>query len=169
MKPEFSLTETSFNTSYAPLCVVGYHLWQRESLKTLRDFSAIPMQSRTHTPGEKLLDALLVILAGYPSLHLLTSKLAADPLLATAWHRKQFAHHSTVSRTLDACPPAGLTALQQVSWDFWRAHTPFAHHDWRKRLVLDLDLTPLPASRHAAASTKGHFAKKTSPGGNWPA
>jgi hypothetical protein len=34
-------------------------------------------------------------------------------------------------------------------------------HDWRKRIVLDLDLTPLQASRHAQASTKGYLGKKT--------
>jgi hypothetical protein len=109
------------------------------------------------------LDALLVILAGYPSLYLLNSKLSADPMLAEAWHRGKFADQSMVSRTLDACPVEGLDALREISWEFWRTHTQLATHDWRKRLVLDLDLSPLRASRLAEASTKGYLGKKMRP------
>lgn len=167
MKPNFSLTDKYFNTSYAPLCVLGHALWEQGNLDMLRNFEAIPMKKRDHTPGEKLLDALLVILAGYPSLYLLNSKLSSDPMLNQAWHRVRFADQSVVSRTLDACPPEGLDALQEVSWDFWRVHTQLANHDWRKRIVLDLDLTPLRASRRAQESTKGYLGKKTQLDGSW--
>ena len=166
MKPNFGLTDQYFNTSYAPLCVLGHVLWERGELDRLRQFTAIPVKKRDHTPGEKLLDTLLVILAGYPSLYLLNSKLAPDPMLAQAWHRTKFADQSVVSRTLDACRIAGLDALREVSWDFWRAHTQLTNHDWRKRIVLDLDLTPLRASRQAEDSTKGYLGKKTSRAAN---
>jgi hypothetical protein len=126
----------------------------------LRNFAAIPMKKRNHTPGEKLLDTLLVILAGYPSLYLLNSKLSPDPMLAAAWHRGKFADQSVVSRTLDACPIEGLEVLREIGWDFWRVHTQLADHDWRKRVVFDLDLTPLRASRLAEDSTKGYLGKK---------
>lgn len=160
MRPKFELTDKYFNTSYAPLCVLGHVLWERGTLDMLRKFAAIPMKKRDHTPGEKLLDALLVILAGYPSLYLLNSKLSPDPMLAEAWHRGKFADQSVVSRTLDACPLAGLDRLREISWDFWRAHTQLVNHDWRKRIVLDLDLSPLPASRLAEDSIKGYLGKK---------
>ncbi len=161
MKPKFELTDEYFNTSYAPLCVLGHALWERGELDKLRNFAAIPMKKRDHTPGEKLLDALLVILAGYPSLYLLNSKLSPDPLLAQAWHRTKFADQSVVSRTLDAFTLEGLDALRDISWNFWRTHTQLANHDWRKRIVLDLDLSPLLASRQAEDSTKGYLGKKT--------
>jgi len=119
MKPKFELTDKSFNTSYAPLCVLGHLLWERGTLDMLRKFKAIPMQTRDHTPGEKLLDALLVILAGYPSLYLLNSKLSPDPILAEAWHRDKFADQSMISRTLDVCSSEGLDTLREISWDFW--------------------------------------------------
>jgi len=38
--------------------------------------------------------------------------------------------------------------------------------DW---LYLDIDLTPLPISKHAEGSTKGKFAKKTPTGVKWHA
>jgi len=167
MKPVFDLTDKPFNTSFAPLCVLGHAFWERGELDILRNFSAIPVKSCDHTPGEKLLDAFLVILAGYPSLYMLNTVLRPDPMLAQAWHRTAFADQSIVSRTLDAFTAEGLTAFQSVSSDFWRAHSQLANHDWRRRLILDLDLTPLRISPQAEHSTKGYLGKKTSPGGNW--
>jgi hypothetical protein len=113
------------------------------------------------------LDAFLVILVGYPSLYLLNTALRPDPMLAQAWHRPSLADQSSVSRTLDAFTPDALTALRAVSADFWQTHSQLAQHDWRQRLFIDLDLTPLRASAQAEDSTKGYVGKKTPPGGNW--
>jgi hypothetical protein len=167
MKPQFGLTDQHFNTSFAPLCMLGHALWERGELDSLRHFDLIAMKTRDHTPGEKLLDAFLLIMAGYPSLCLLNTKLRPDPMLAQAWHRSHFADQSVVSRTLDAVTGDALVGLRTVSWEFWRSHSQLAHHDWRKRLLLDLDLTPLLASPRAEASTKGYLGKKTLPDGNW--
>jgi hypothetical protein len=46
--------------------VLGQALWERGELDVVRNFGAIPIKSCDHTPGEKLLDAFLVIMAGYP-------------------------------------------------------------------------------------------------------
>ena len=58
MKPIFDLTDNCLNTSFAPLCVVGQALWERDDLEILRQFNLIDMQTRDHTPGEKLLRRL---------------------------------------------------------------------------------------------------------------
>ena len=94
--------------------------YQRGELDKLRNFDAIPMKTCDHRLGEKLLDAFLVILAGYPSLYLLNTKLRPDPVLAQAWHRTTFADQSIVSRTLDAFTPEALAALQAVNYGYWR-------------------------------------------------
>ncbi len=169
MKPAFGMTADHFNTSYAPLCVLGQALWERGDLAFLRDFAAISMKTCDHRLGDKLLDAFLLILAGYPSLYLLNTKLRPDPVLAQAWHRPTFADQSMVSRALDAFTPAGLSELHTANTTYWRQHSQLAAHDWRTPVVIDLDLTPLPASKHAEASTKGYLGKKTKPGANWPA
>ena len=169
MKPCFELTKDGFNTNYAPLCVLGQAIWERETLKPLRDYDLISLKSCDHSPGEKLIDAFSLILAGYPSLYLLNSTLRADPMLGQAWHREMgLAEQSNVSRTLDACRDESLTGLRSISQDFWRVHSQLAAHDWRKRLTLDLDLTPLPASANAEESTKGYLGKKMRRDGNWP-
>jgi hypothetical protein len=161
MKPEFGLTDGPFNTSFAPLCVLGSVLQEQGTLKTLRDSTFIRAKQGDYTPGEKLMDAFLLILAGYPSLYLLNTTLRPDPLLAQAWGQPQLAEQSSVSRTLDSCQEVALAELRAISWEFWRQHSQLPHHDWRKQLILDLDLTPLLASARAEASTRGYLGKKT--------
>lgn len=167
MKPSFDLTEKDFNTSFAPLCVLGHVLWEQNDLSILRNFDAIGMKTRDHTVGEKLMDAFLVILAGLPSLSLLNTKLRPDPMLAASWHRQAFAEQSMVSRTLDAFTPESLAVLQAASYSYWLEHTQLSTHDWRKALMLDLDVTPLLASTKAEESTKGYLGKKMQPADRW--
>ncbi len=161
MKPHFDVIETLFNTSCAPLCALGYALRQRRDLQSLNQFDAILKKKCTHSVGEKLQDAFLLILAGYPSLYLLNTTLRADPMLAQAWGREALAEQSTISRTLDAFRPETIARLREVGWAFWQAHSRLPQHDWRKPLVLDLDLTPLLASAAAQESTKGYLGEKT--------
>lgn len=134
----------------------------------MADPQHLTISQRDHTPGEKLLDAFLVILAGYPSLYLLNQHLRPDPVLAAAWRRGHLAEQSSVSRILDAFDEKALVALQAVSWAFWRAHSQLTYHDWRRPLWVDLDLTPLLASPQAEASTRGYLGKKTLLDGNYP-
>ncbi|MDX1474452.1 MAG: transposase [Reinekea sp.] len=161
MKPEFGFTEKHFNTQYAPLCVVGHHLRAHDTLDPLLGLAKVKQKNRTHTPGEKLLDAFLLILAGYPSLYLLNQHLRPDHCLAAAWRRGQLAEQSTVSRTLDAFDEAALRELRTISWHFWQQHTRLRMHDWRTPILLDLDLSPLPAAARAEASTTGYLGEKT--------
>ncbi len=90
-------------------------------------------------------------------------------MMSQAWHREAgLAEQSNISRTLDACENEALSGLRKISHDFWSTHSQLASHDWRKRLTIDLDLTPLPASAYAEDSSKGYVGKKTKQDGNWP-
>lgn len=169
MKPHFDLTNETCNTGFAPLCVLGQVLWEGGELDPLRQFGLISSKQVDHQPGEKLMDAFMLILAGYPSLYLINSTLRADPMVSISWHRANgLAEQSNISRTLDACSGEALVGLQQLSHNFWRQHSQLPTHDWRKRLILDLDLTPLLASAKAEASTRGYLpGKKKRPDDNW--
>ena len=160
MKPQFGLTDQYFNTCYAPLCVVGYALREQGTLGSLLNLDVISQKKRDHTPGEKLMDAFLLIMAGYPSLYLLNQHLRPDLVLAQAWGRDKLAEQSNISRVLDRFDETALVALQAIAWNFWSSHSRLPNHDWRQKLVVDLDLTPLLASPRAEASTKGYLGKK---------
>ena len=161
MKPRFELTDKPFNTQYAPLCVVGQGLMERQSLDPLLKFDLISQKICRHSPGEKIMDAFLLIMAGYPSLYLLNKHLRPDQTLSQGWNRPILAEQSSISRVLDAFDEEGLDELSQIAWQFWAEHSQLKHHDWRKRIVVDLDLTPLAASAKAEDSTKGYVGKKT--------
>ena len=163
MKPHFGLTNKAFNTQFAPLCLVGHTLQRQNRLNGLLQVKHFDQKNRTYAPGEKLMDAFLLILAGYPSLSLINTTLRPDPTLANAWMREQLAEQSTISRTLDRSNELALLELRTVSWDFWQEHTRLNRHDWRTPLVLDLDLSPLPASSNSEGSTKGYMGEKTQP------
>lgn len=161
MKPDFSLTKKRLNTNFAPLCVLGQAFWERKTLDSLREFDLISIKTHEHTPGEKLMDAFLLILAGYPSLYLLNSTVRPDPMVSQSWRReKGLAEQSNISRTLDASDAKALKGLRKVSQKFWSQHSQLPSHDWRKRLTIDLDLSSLVASANAEDSTRGYVGKK---------
>lgn len=162
MKPQFGTTREPFNSSYAPLCVVGQAIWEGKVLEALRQTTLISQKQSVHSPGEKLMDAFLLILAGYPSLYQLNSTLRSDPMVAQSWHRQpNLAEQSSISRTLDRCGSEELNGLRELSYQFWLNHSQLSHHDWRIPITLDLDLTPLLASKGSEASCKGYLGKKT--------
>jgi hypothetical protein len=115
-----------------------------------------------HTPADKLLDVLVNILAGCRSISQVNTRLRSDQVLACAWGRERFAEQSTLSRTLDAFTDLHLDQLRRGSEMLFRRESRTLRHDFAQDwLWLDIDLTPLPASKHAQASTKGNLGKKT--------
>ena len=161
--------QSNFNTAYAPLAVLGYYLRQLDYFAPLREHVHIPMRTRTYTPNDKLLDALVSFWAGCTSLAQINVRVRPDQVLARAWGRPQFAEQSTISDTLDACSDETLLELRGVNTSLLNRYgqTPrqdWTHEDWE----VDLDLSHLPASATAEGSTKGYGAsKKTARGGNW--
>jgi hypothetical protein len=162
-----SLSRTG-SLPHVPLAVLGYALRRAGVLDPLLGVE-LPGKALAHTPGEKLLEALVLILAGGRATYQADRLLRPNPSLARAWGQAQFAEQSTLARTLD-----GLTAdsVHQVRGAFeaiTAVRSQMGQHDFRTgSLWLDGDLTGLPASKRAVGSQKGYFwGKKTAPGGRW--
>lgn len=167
MSTKISLVPVEEHTSYAPLAVLGYCLTRTGFL--LPVFAGLDLSLKTvdHTPSEKLLDVLVSILAGCRSITQVNTRLRPDLALAQAWRRKRFAEQSTLARTLDAFTDLHLGQLRQGSQAlFCRESLTLRHNFSRDWLWLDIDLTPLPASKFAEASTKGNLGKKTAMDGS---
>ncbi len=83
-----------------------------------------------------------------------------DLVLAQAWMQACFAEQSTVARILDQFQAEQIEQLRSgiESLSAWIGRA--AHHDWQERLLIDIDLTPLPVSKHAEGSAKGYFSEK---------
>ena len=171
MRPTIRLVAMPDDTGFAPLGVLGYCLMRTSFLSPVLRAVTVPIKTVQHLPAAKLLDVLVSILAGCRAISQVNTRLRPDLALAHAWGRPQFAAQATLARTLDSFTAADVCQLRQGCEALFRRESrtlrhPFAS-DW---LWLDIDLTPLLASKHAEASTKGKISpKKTSTADNWPA
>ena len=166
---DVSLTRGA-TTAHAPLAAFGYALRRAGLLAPLNEVS-LPIKSLFHQPGEKLIEALVLILAGGRATSQVDLLLRPNLSLARAWGQKQFAQQSTLADTLDAFDDSSIASLRAAFESSLVTCSGALNHDFRRSdLLLDGDLTGLPASRRAEGSTKGYFSgEKTASDGNWPA
>ena len=157
-------------TSHVPLAALGYALGRAGVLSPLHEV-ALPIKALDHSPGEKLIEALVLILAGGRATWRAELLLRSNKSLARGWVQEQFAEQSTLARTLDAFDEVSIASLRAAFEAILRSYGGALSHDYRGGdLWLDGDLTGLLASRRAKGSTKGYFAgKKTVLGANWHA
>lgn len=168
-RPTIRLTTLPEETQFAPLGVLGYCLTRTHFLDPVLKSVRLPLKTVTHSPASKLLDVLVSILAGCGAIRHVNTRLRSDLALAQAWGRERFAEPATLARTLDCFTAEQLAQLRQGSEFLFRRESRTLRHPFAKDwLWRDIDLTPLPASKHAEASTQGkRGAKKTFMGGHW--
>ena len=164
-----TLTDCS-QVTHVPLAAFGYALRRAGVLEPLPQID-LPIKTFAHTPGDKLIGALILILAGGRSTAQINLLLRPNRGLAQAWGQAYFAEQATVSRTLDACDASSIAALRKAFETLLERHSSVLQHDFRTGpLWLDGDLSGFPAARRAQGSTKGYFAgEKTVLADNWHA
>jgi hypothetical protein len=131
----------------------------------------LPIKEVDYEPNAKVLDVLVSILAGCRAIFQVNTRIRPDIALARAWGRECFAEQSTLSRTLDAFGEEQVIQLRQGSEALFQRESRTLRYDFvQDWLWLDIDLTPLPASKHAEGSTKGKIGgEKTDTDVNWHA
>lgn len=161
MTTKIRLVSLKEETNFAPLGVLGYCLNRSQFLAPV--FAELKLKQKTieHEPTAKLQDLLVGILSGCRAVSQMNTLIRPDAVLARAWGRGQFAEQSLVADTLDAFSESNLQELRQGSANLLRQQGRLWRHDFTQHwLLLDIDLTPLPISKLAEASSKGKFAKK---------
>jgi hypothetical protein len=140
-------TDWSFtNTEHGLLVAFGEFLQQHGFVEQLMH---VPIQQKqvTFAPQTKLVEFLAGLMSGIEYLSDLNDSahpLATDAIVAQAWGQTQFAHYSSVSRTLDCCDEQTAQAVQQAILTFNRPFVHAAVQDLAhtgKPIVYDLDLT----------------------------
>ena len=147
------------NTQHGMLVALGEFLSQHGLIERLMNVP-VPQKTRRFPPQTKLVEFLAGIVSGLEHLEDLNTgprPLAKDRVVAQAWGQSGFAHYSSVSRTLDTCDDATVTAVEQAIEAFSRPFLAATVQDLLRRgkpIILDFDLTG-----HAVSSTS-----KTYPG-----
>lgn len=170
MTTKIGLIPMPEETGFAPLGVLGYCLTRTNFLAPVFSDLDLPLKQIDHAPKDKLLDVLVSILAGCRAIYQVNSRLRPDLALAQAWGRRSFASQANLARTLDAFSEESIAQLRQGSEALFRRESRSLGHNFEQDwLWLDIDLTPLPASKHAQDSAKGKISgKKTVMVANWP-
>lgn len=149
-------------TSFAPLGVLGYCVWRTDFLAPVFSELELPIKTVRHSPKAKLTDILVGILSGCRAIEQINTRIRPDTVLARAWGRDSFVEQSLLADTLDAFDDVTVSQLRHGNESWLRQNGRLFRHDFATDwLWLDIDLTPLPVSKYAEASTKGKFAKKT--------
>jgi hypothetical protein len=146
---------------FAPLLALGYYVREQDLLAPV--FSRLCFEQQTHVkePEAALLDLWVSILAGCRCVSHVNTHIRPDKKLAEAWGRTRFHEQSSLARVLDVCQERQVAQLRAGVEGVYRWSGQAPRHVWSGTpLLVDIDLTGLPAGRQAEGSTKGYFSGK---------
>lgn len=136
-------------------------------MRTLKLFEPIVQEVKIvqkivkYSPGEKLLDAFMAILAGAQGMVEINKCVRADLGLQRAFGRTGCAEQSVVQDTLDACTAENVNQMHQAMERIFRRHSQTYRHDYQLDWqLLDVDMTGRPCGKKAKFASKGYFAKQ---------
>lgn len=155
---ELTTLNLKVHSDHAVLCLFGQKCQQEKLLEPLHQLLKIKQKTVHHSPTDKLQDGLVSLMLGNQTLYEINTTLAADPALWYAFGRSACADQSQVQRTLAACSTENVDQLQKVNLVLLRKHGRALHHDYATGpLVIDIDLTGLPCSKHYEGASRGYF------------
>ena len=120
----------------------------------------IPKVSKIKAPYKSWNYQLVSIMSGCQAISHIDTRIRPDRALAQAWGLECFAHQSIVADTLNQLTRCHVAQLRQAVNTIYLREGRAVQHDYNTQglLILDVDLTGLPASKHAEGSRKGYFS-----------
>jgi hypothetical protein len=148
-------------TPRAPLVALGMKFHQLGIFGPIAKYVRIAQKVVKYTPVEKLMDALLTILAGAHGLVEANKRVRPDRALQRAFGRDGCAEQSVISETLDASTPENVEQMQQATKEIYQQHGAGYRHNYEQSWqLLDVDMTGQPCGKKAIFASKGYFAKQ---------
>lgn len=154
------LSDMKSNTQFAPLALLGNHLQQHHFFAPVQEQMQLEQKRIYYSPYDKLLTCLVSIMSGCHAISQINTRIRPDSALAQAWGLPCFAHHTTIARTLDEFTDINIQQLREALSCIYLHKGQAIRHQYSQQgvLILDVDLTGLPASKQAQGSTKGYFS-----------
>ena len=148
-------------TSRATLVALGMKVRQLGTLGLIAERVEIAQKTVKYRPVDKLVDALITILAGARGLVEANKRVRPDRALQRAFGRQGCAEQSVISETLNACTEENVQQMQQATADIYQQRSAGYRHNYQQELqLLDVDMTGQPCGKKAAFASKGYFAKQ---------
>src|ERR671933_841860 len=151
---------TWWESSHASLCALGSYLRQIGFFTPLEQHVHLRQKTVTYTPIQKLEMIFVALLAGAKAISHTGTTLRVDPALQRAFGLPGCADQSVLAETLNAATDKDVAALRTAVEELFQQHSQACHHDFAQDLlVLDIDLSPLPASRKAEGSERCYMGR----------
>jgi hypothetical protein len=148
------------DSPHASLCLLGTYLRHGGFFTPLETHVQIQQKAIKYTPIQKLEMLLVSLLAGAKAVSHTGLTLRVDPVLAMAFGLPGCAEQSVIAATLAAATEADVLALRVALAEIFCCYGQARRHDFvRGLLVLDVDLSPLPASAQAEGSERGYMGR----------
>jgi hypothetical protein len=149
-----------YDSAHASLCVLGGYLRRIGFFRPLEEGLHLKQKVLRYTPVQKLEMLFVALLAGAKAVSHTGLTLRVDRALQAAFGLPGCAEQSVIADTLDAATEEDVADLRAAVETLFVQHSQARRHDFaREMLVLDLDLSPLPASQSCEGSTKGYMGR----------
>jgi hypothetical protein len=152
-------------TTHAPLCAMGEVIKEKQIFSPIHQLVKIPQKSVEYTPTDKLVFATLSITAGGETVYDVNTTLRPNKPLLLAFGYDKCADQSVIQETINAATEENLSQLEEAIKKIFKENNQlalsfdenqFSQEFW----TIDIDLSPLPASKASEGSKKGYVAEK---------
>jgi hypothetical protein len=148
------------DSAHASLCVLGAHLRQNHFFEPLEQRMHIHPKVLKYTSVQKLEMFFVGLLAGAKAVSHTATTVGVDPALIAAFGLPGCAEQSVIAQTLNAATEQDVADLQAALGEIYGCYGQARRHDFKQKLlVLDVDLSPLPASKRAEGSERGYMGR----------
>lgn len=149
---------TRFST-YGSLIMVGQYMRKEKIWEEVEKEVKINQKTVVHRPIDKLLDAFINILAEGKGIVEINTRVRPDEGLQRAFGREACAEQAGVSTMLSRSETENIAQMRAAMKTIYQKHSQAVRHIYKeKALLLDVDITGMPAGRQGEGVTKGFFS-----------
>ena len=152
-----------YDSGHASLCVLGQYLRQIGFFEPLERRVHLEQKVLKYTPIQTLEMLFVGLLTGIKAVSHTATSVRVDVALTAAFGLPGCADQSVLADTLDAAQDGDVADLQAALAELFAQYSQARQHPFdQELLVLDVDLSPLPASKHAQGSERGYLGRSRS-------
>src|SRR5512135_2397861 len=138
------------DSAHASLCALGAYLRRMGFFRPLEQRLHLRQKVLKYSSVQKLEMFFVGLLAGAKAVSHTATTVRVDPALIAAFGLPGCAEQSVIAQALNAAMEADVSDLQAALGEIYGCYGQARRHDFKQKLlVLDVDLSPLPASRRA--------------------
>jgi hypothetical protein len=148
------------DSAHASLCALGTYLCRMDFFRPLEQRVHLSQKVLKYTPIQKLEMFFVGLLAGAKAVSHTATTVRVDPALIGAFGLPGCAEQSVIAQTLNAATEQDVADLQVALGEIFGCYGQARRHPFKRELlVLDVDLSPLPASKRAEGSERGYMGR----------